>query len=155
MNGFFVSNTPFSVCMFRGMGCQCCDSFGFLGQWVELFWYCLQGVCQNAWPFHSYQSPNNNPRWVFFILFFPSLPLTSPPVICYTFVFIKSPTLMLFSIKCMRVGTDIPDWCYVEACGSKGKDSFTEAPPADYLTLFHSKSPVSHHSKVCLMMAWF
>ncbi|GMY27281.1 acylamino-acid-releasing enzyme isoform X1 [Fagus crenata] len=49
----------------------------------------------------------------------------------------------------LMVGTtDIPDWCYVEACGSKGKDSFTEAPSADYLTLFNSKSPISHHSKV-------
>ncbi|XP_065624487.1 acylamino-acid-releasing enzyme 1-like [Quercus suber] len=44
--------------------------------------------------------------------------------------------------------TDIPDWCYVEACGSKGKDIFSEAPSADYLTLFHSKSPISHLSKV-------
>ena len=42
-------------------GSSFCDSFGFLGQWIELFWYCLQGVCQNAWPFH------NNPRWVFLI----------------------------------------------------------------------------------------
>lgn len=56
----------------------------------------------------------------------------------------------------LMVGTtDIPDWCYVEAYGSKGKDSFTEAPPAEQLTLFHSKSPISHLSKVCLMDAWF
>ncbi|XP_050239534.1 acylamino-acid-releasing enzyme-like isoform X2 [Quercus robur] len=49
----------------------------------------------------------------------------------------------------LMVGTtDIPDWCYVEACGSKGKDIFSEAPSADYLTLFHSKSPISHLSKV-------
>uniref|UniRef100_A0A2N9IZB8 acylaminoacyl-peptidase n=1 Tax=Fagus sylvatica TaxID=28930 RepID=A0A2N9IZB8_FAGSY len=49
----------------------------------------------------------------------------------------------------LMVGTtDIPDWCYVEACGSSGKNIFTEAPPADYLTLFHSKSPISHLSKV-------
>jgi acylaminoacyl-peptidase len=54
----------------------------------------------------------------------------------------------------LMVGTtDIPDWCYVEACGSKGKDSFTEAPSAEQLTLFHSKSPISHLSKVCLMEA--
>ncbi|XP_062168611.1 acylamino-acid-releasing enzyme-like isoform X1 [Alnus glutinosa] len=49
----------------------------------------------------------------------------------------------------LMVGTtDISGWCYVEACGSKGKDSFTEAPPAEQLTLFHSKSPISHLSKV-------
>ncbi|KAG6732745.1 acylamino-acid-releasing enzyme isoform X1 [Carya illinoinensis] len=49
----------------------------------------------------------------------------------------------------LMVGTtDIPDWCYVEACGSKGKENFTEAPPAELLTLFHSKSPISHLSKV-------
>ena len=60
---FFTKNL-FSVCTFCGMGCQCCDSFSFLSQWIELFWYCLQGVCQNAWPFH------NNPRWVFFIFIF-------------------------------------------------------------------------------------
>ena len=54
----------------------------------------------------------------------------------------------------LMVGTtDIPDWCYVEACGSSGKNIFTEAPPADYLTFFHSKSPISHLSKVCLMVA--
>ena len=56
----------------------------------------------------------------------------------------------------LMVGTtDIPDWCYVEACGSKGKDIFSEAPSADYLTLFHSKSPISHLSKVCLKEALF
>ena len=54
----------------------------------------------------------------------------------------------------LMVGTtDIPDWCYVEAYGSKGKDIFSEAPSADYLTLFHSKSPISHLSKVCLKEA--
>lgn len=56
----------------------------------------------------------------------------------------------------LMVGTtDIPDWCYVEACGSKGKENFTEAPPAELLTLFHSKSPISHLSKVCLMEAYY
>ncbi len=45
-------------------GSSFCDSFGFLGQWIELFWYCLQDVCQNPWPIH------NNPRWVFFIFIF-------------------------------------------------------------------------------------
>ena len=49
----FLSKIHFNVCTFCGMGCWCCDSFGFLGQSIELFWYCLQGVCQNAWPFHD------------------------------------------------------------------------------------------------------
>ncbi|CAL8989795.1 unnamed protein product [Prunus brigantina] len=44
--------------------------------------------------------------------------------------------------------TDIPDWCYVEAYGSEGKNTFTEAPSAEHLTLFHRKSPISHSSKV-------
>ncbi|XP_002517031.2 acylamino-acid-releasing enzyme isoform X2 [Ricinus communis] len=44
--------------------------------------------------------------------------------------------------------TDIPDWCYVEAYGTGGKSKFTEAPSADDLALFHSKSPISHISKV-------
>ncbi|TQD83563.1 hypothetical protein C1H46_030870 [Malus baccata] len=49
----------------------------------------------------------------------------------------------------LMVGTtDIPDWCYVEAYGSEGKNSFTEAPSAEHLTLFHRMSPISHVSKV-------
>ncbi|BFG14002.1 hypothetical protein CerSpe_002760 [Prunus speciosa] len=49
----------------------------------------------------------------------------------------------------LMVGTtDIPDWCYVEAYGSEGKNTFTEAPSAEHLTLFHRKSPISHSSKV-------
>ncbi|KAK3190182.1 hypothetical protein Dsin_029743 [Dipteronia sinensis] len=49
----------------------------------------------------------------------------------------------------LMVGTtDIPDWCYVESYGSKGKKSFTESPSPDELTLFYSKSPISHLSKV-------
>ncbi|RVX22196.1 Acylamino-acid-releasing enzyme 1 [Vitis vinifera] len=48
----------------------------------------------------------------------------------------------------LMVGTtDIPDWCFVEAYGSQGKNSFTEAPSAEQLTLLHSKSPVSHIHK--------
>ncbi|KAL9319464.1 hypothetical protein ACSQ67_015981 [Phaseolus vulgaris] len=48
----------------------------------------------------------------------------------------------------LMVGTtDIPDWCYVETYGTKGKDKFTEAPSAEDLTLFYSKSPISHLSK--------
>ena len=45
--------------------------------------------------------------------------------------------------------TDIPDWCYVEAYGTTGRKRFTEAPSAEDLTLFYSKSPISHLSKVC------
>ncbi|CAN6551730.1 unnamed protein product [Malus baccata var. baccata] len=44
--------------------------------------------------------------------------------------------------------TDIPDWCYVVAYGSEGKNYYTEAPSAEHLTLMHSKSPISHVSKV-------
>lgn len=51
----------------------------------------------------------------------------------------------------LMVGTtDIPDWCYVEAYGSEGKHSYTEAPSAEHLALFHSKSPLSYISKVGL-----
>ncbi|XP_027363094.1 acylamino-acid-releasing enzyme-like isoform X2 [Abrus precatorius] len=49
----------------------------------------------------------------------------------------------------LMVGTtDIPDWCYVETYGAKGRDEFTEAPSVEDLTLFYSKSPISHLSKV-------
>ncbi|BFG14008.1 hypothetical protein CerSpe_002810 [Prunus speciosa] len=49
----------------------------------------------------------------------------------------------------LMVGTtDIPDWVYVEAYGSEGKNSFTDAPSAENLTLFQSKSPIAHVSKV-------
>ncbi|KAJ6911147.1 hypothetical protein NC652_021703 [Populus alba x Populus x berolinensis] len=46
--------------------------------------------------------------------------------------------------------TDIPDWCYVETYGVGGKTKFTEAPSAEDLALFHSKSPISHISKAGL-----
>ena len=56
----------------------------------------------------------------------------------------------------LMVGTtDIPDWCFVEAYGSQGKNSFTEAPSAEQLTLLHSKSPVSHIHKVCWLKTIF
>jgi acylaminoacyl-peptidase len=45
--------------------------------------------------------------------------------------------------------TDIPDWCYVESYGIKGRDRITEAPSAEDLTLFYSKSPIAHIAKVC------
>ncbi|KAK9930969.1 hypothetical protein M0R45_018269 [Rubus argutus] len=49
----------------------------------------------------------------------------------------------------LMVGTtDIPEWCYVEAYGSEGRNSYTEATSAEDLSLFHSKSPISHISKV-------
>ncbi|KAK4405803.1 Acylamino-acid-releasing enzyme [Sesamum angolense] len=49
----------------------------------------------------------------------------------------------------LMVGTsDIPDWCFFEAYGSEGKSIFTESPSAENLALFHSKSPISHVSKV-------
>ncbi|KAJ1431579.1 Peptidase S9, prolyl oligopeptidase, catalytic domain [Sesbania bispinosa] len=49
----------------------------------------------------------------------------------------------------LMVGTsDIPDWCFVETYGTKGRDRFTEAPSAEDLSLFYSKSPISHLSKV-------
>lgn len=44
--------------------------------------------------------------------------------------------------------TDIPDWCYVETYGLDGKHKFTEAPSAEDLRLFYSKSPISHIGKV-------
>ncbi|CAL8174452.1 unnamed protein product [Prunus armeniaca] len=44
--------------------------------------------------------------------------------------------------------TDIPDWRYAEAYGSEGQNSFTYAPSAEHLTLFLSKSPIAHVSKV-------
>ncbi|KAM5552922.1 acylamino-acid-releasing enzyme [Rosa sericea] len=48
----------------------------------------------------------------------------------------------------LMVGTtDIPDWCYVEAYGTEGKNRYTEAPSAEHLALFHSKSPISQISK--------
>ncbi|KAL6185037.1 hypothetical protein ACLB2K_041172 [Fragaria x ananassa] len=43
--------------------------------------------------------------------------------------------------------TDIPDWCSVEAYGTEGKNRYTEAPSAEHLALFHSKSPISLISK--------
>ncbi|KAJ7954803.1 Acylamino-acid-releasing enzyme like [Quillaja saponaria] len=52
------------------------------------------------------------------------------------------------NIALMVGTTDIPDWCYVEACGTVAKNTFTEAPSAKELTLFHSKSPISHLPKV-------
>lgn len=51
----------------------------------------------------------------------------------------------------LMVGTsDIPDWCYVEACGTEGKKVFTEAPSPEYLSLFYNISPISHLEKVCI-----
>ncbi|XP_038972532.1 acylamino-acid-releasing enzyme 1 isoform X3 [Phoenix dactylifera] len=52
------------------------------------------------------------------------------------------------NLSLMLGTTDIPDWCYVEAFGSDGKSYFSEAPSAEYLSLFYSKSPIAHISKV-------
>lgn len=49
----------------------------------------------------------------------------------------------------LMVGTtDIPDWCFVEACGTEGRTYFSDAPSAEHLRIFYSKSPISHLSKV-------
>lgn len=49
----------------------------------------------------------------------------------------------------LMVGTtDIPDWCYVEACGTIARNRFKETLSAEDLSLFYSKSPISHVSKV-------
>ncbi|KAF5778995.1 putative acylaminoacyl-peptidase transcription factor WD40-like family [Helianthus annuus] len=49
----------------------------------------------------------------------------------------------------LMVGTsDIPDWCFVEAFGSLGVSSYTEAPSPEHISLFHEKSPIAHISKV-------
>ncbi|RZS15888.1 hypothetical protein BHM03_00047816 [Ensete ventricosum] len=49
----------------------------------------------------------------------------------------------------LMVGTtDIPDWCYTEACGKEGKNFFSEAPSAEQLSIFYKKSPISHILKV-------
>ncbi|CAN4116541.1 unnamed protein product [Withania somnifera] len=49
----------------------------------------------------------------------------------------------------LMVGTsDIPDWCYAETFGDKGKSSFTEATSAEHLDAFYKKSPILHISKV-------
>ncbi|CAN1841302.1 Acylamino-acid-releasing enzyme [Linum perenne] len=52
------------------------------------------------------------------------------------------------NLASMVGSTDIPDWCYFEVYGSEGKDKFTEATSAADLAIFHSKSPISHISKV-------
>ncbi|CAL5207989.1 unnamed protein product [Lathyrus oleraceus] len=49
----------------------------------------------------------------------------------------------------LMVGTtDIPDWCYVEACGTIARNRFKETLSAEDLSIFYSKSPISHVSKV-------
>ncbi|XP_017223095.1 acylamino-acid-releasing enzyme isoform X1 [Daucus carota subsp. sativus] len=49
----------------------------------------------------------------------------------------------------LMVGTsDIPDWCFIETYGREGISKFTEAPSSENLSVFHSKSPISHLSKV-------
>lgn len=49
----------------------------------------------------------------------------------------------------LMVGTtDIPDWCFVEACGTIARSRFMEAPSTEDLVLLYSKSPILHVSKV-------
>ncbi|GJN20616.1 hypothetical protein PR202_gb08014 [Eleusine coracana subsp. coracana] len=49
----------------------------------------------------------------------------------------------------LMVGTtDIPDWCYMVACGTEAKQYASESPSPDHLRLFYQKSPVAHISKV-------
>ncbi|XP_021910893.1 acylamino-acid-releasing enzyme-like [Carica papaya] len=52
------------------------------------------------------------------------------------------------NIASMVGTTDIPDWCYFEAYGTKGKSIYTEAPSAEHLSHFFSMSPIAHLSKV-------
>lgn len=78
-------------------------------------------------------------------------------IMCMIFNFVQAPDKFVAAATrnpvcnlALMVGTtDIPDWCYVEAYGSKGKNSFTASPSVEDLALFHSKSPISHVSKVC------
>ncbi|XP_066384634.1 acylamino-acid-releasing enzyme 2-like [Miscanthus floridulus] len=44
--------------------------------------------------------------------------------------------------------TDIPDWCYIVACGTEAKQYASEAPSSNHLHLFYQKSPIAHISKV-------
>ncbi|CAI9118324.1 OLC1v1019886C2 [Oldenlandia corymbosa var. corymbosa] len=49
----------------------------------------------------------------------------------------------------LMVGTsDIPDWCYAESFGSKGKSLYSDVASPEHLTVFYDKSPISHISKV-------
>uniref|UniRef100_A0A2C9UDP0 acylaminoacyl-peptidase n=1 Tax=Manihot esculenta TaxID=3983 RepID=A0A2C9UDP0_MANES len=57
----------------------------------------------------------------------------------------RNPVCNIASMVCT---TDIPDWCFVQAYGIEGKNKFTEAASAEDLALFHSRSPISHVSKV-------
>ncbi|PKA61420.1 acylaminoacyl-peptidase [Apostasia shenzhenica] len=53
----------------------------------------------------------------------------------------------LCNISLMVGTTDIPDWCYIEACGTEGKRFISETPSTEFLSLFYHKSPISHLSK--------
>ncbi|XP_047319226.1 acylamino-acid-releasing enzyme isoform X2 [Impatiens glandulifera] len=52
------------------------------------------------------------------------------------------------NLALMTGTTDIPDWCFVESLGVDGKSNFTESPSSEHLSLFLSKSPISHIAKV-------
>lgn len=51
----------------------------------------------------------------------------------------------------LMVGTtDIPDWCYMVACGTEAKQHASESPSPEHLRLFYEKSPIAHISKVSI-----
>lgn len=52
------------------------------------------------------------------------------------------------NLSLMAGTTDIPDWCYVVACGTQAKRYASEAPSPGHLRLFYQRSPIAHVSKV-------
>lgn len=52
------------------------------------------------------------------------------------------------NLSLMAGTTDIPDWCYVVACGTQAKRYASEAPSPHHLRLFYQRSPIAHVSKV-------
>lgn len=52
------------------------------------------------------------------------------------------------NLALMSGTSDIPDWCFVEAFGIKGKADFTYAPSKKHLDVLYDKSPIAHIDKV-------
>lgn len=52
------------------------------------------------------------------------------------------------NLALMSGTSDIPDWCFVEAFGIKGKAEFTYAPSKKHLDVLYDKSPIAHIDKV-------
>ena len=52
------------------------------------------------------------------------------------------------NLALMSGTSDIPDWCFVEAFGTKGKADFTYAPSKKHLDVLYDKSPIAHIDKV-------